>query len=67
MNSAPFETYEEAVEMGAYYTFADQTGIIMLLTILGFAFFLWAMMKYVKMESAHLDEAAARLSDKYGG
>lgn len=53
--------------MGAYYTFADQTGIIMLLTILGFAFFLWAMMKYVKMESAHLDEAAARLSDKYGG
>ena len=66
MNSSPFETYEEAVEMGAYFTFADNEFMIILMTVLGFGFSLWALWKMVKMESANMDEAVAKLSDKYG-
>ena len=52
--------------MGAYFTFANNEFMIILMTVLGFGFSIWALWKIVKMESAHMDEAAARLSDKYG-
>jgi hypothetical protein len=62
MDTAPISTYEGAA---ATFTWADNEFMLVVITILGFGFSLWALWKFVSMEKAHLDAAAARLSGKY--
>lgn len=65
MDTSPIDSYEEALEVGAYFTWANNDFMLIVITVLGFAFFLWALWTFVMMEKASLEHAAARLVDKY--
>lgn len=67
MNTSPIDSYEEAVEIGAYFTWANNEFMIIAMTVLGFAFSIWAIVTFVSMEKKNLESAAARLSERYSG
>ncbi len=66
MNSFPFDSWEEGIEMaGPYFTWADSEGISILLAILGIAVSVISAILVTTREDKVLNHAADRLADKY--
>ena len=66
MNTSPIDSYEQAAADGAaVFTWANNEFMVYVMVIIGFAFSIWALYKFVVMEKGHLDSAAARLAGKY--
>ena len=66
MNSFPFDSWEEGLEMaGPYFTWADSEGISILLAILGIAVSVISALLVTVREDKLLNHAADRLADKY--
>lgn len=66
MNSFPFDSWEEGLEMaGAYFTWADSEGVSIFLAALGIAVSVVAALLVTVREDKLLNHAADRLADKY--
>lgn len=66
MNSFPFDSWEEGLEMaGAYFTWADSEGISILLAVLGITVSVISALLVTVREDKLLNHAADRLADKY--
>ena len=66
MNSFPFDSWEQGIEMaGPYFTWADSEGISILLAILGIAVSVISALLVTVREDKLLNHAADRLADKY--
>lgn len=66
MNSFPFDSWEEGIEMaGPYFTWANNEGVSVLLAILGIAVSVISAILVTTREDKLLNHAADRLADKY--
>ena len=68
MNSFPYDSWEHArTELGAYYTFADNSSIVKVITFIGIAMSIYWMYSFMSVENKTLTEEASKLAGKYRG